>query len=343
MKKSYIKIFILSFLLNLSESLIDVEIKPDDRNENIEINHCSQLIEMVNKENVDKALIFLPKKEYTDILKMLTQMIKAQEDYSLNEVDSAYLAFKWIVQNIKFEGYYEGNEDITKVYNSGKGNPAEISSLFNRICNYLNIESDSISGNLKSLASNEFPENPNSTWNYIVINDTYYLVHASFACIYSYSESDMDMFFGTYPEIFIRYHFPKESKWQLLSKPYTRENFDSMICLFNNFYLYDFKTISPDSKEISIKQKITLTYNDSFPIVNITYCVLDSNFEHVEEKAFHFSNGKAEAEININNEKAAFISLWFYPKNSRFRGSTIGIYELKHSEKKIISLNSKIP
>ena len=206
----------------------------------------------------------------------------------------------------------------------------------------MKIESDSISGNLKALALNENPENPNFTWNYIVINGSYYLVDVAYGCIYSYGQSEMNMFFGTYPEIFIRYHFPKESKWQLLSKPYSKEKFNSMVCLFNKYHIYGFKTISPESKEISGKQKIIITYNDSFPIVNITYCFLDSNFDHIEEKGFIISKGKAEADINISNEKANYISLWFYPKKARFLGATFAIYEIKHSEKKIISLNSNI-
>ena len=65
--------------------------------------------------------------------------------------------------------------------------------------------------------------------------------------------------FGTEPEIFIRQHFPKESKWQLLSEPYTFEKFESMALLNPFFYLLGFKTISPDTTKIIGDGKIILT------------------------------------------------------------------------------------
>ena len=75
-------------------------------------------------------------------------------------------------------------------------------------------------------------------------------------------------FFGPKPEVFIRHHFPKDNKWQLLSNPYSFETFDSLAYLLYLFYQRGFKSISPDNKLIYVSgiQKIILTVDDSIPL-----------------------------------------------------------------------------
>ena len=80
-----------------------------------------------------------------------------------------------------------------------------------------------------------------------------------------YSSEFIYLYFGTEPEIFIRSHFPNESKWQLLSKPYTFEKFESMALLSPFFYLYGFKTISPETTILIGSGKIILTSDKSIP------------------------------------------------------------------------------
>ena len=161
MNKIYITIFILALLLQLSESVSD----------SLTRKSYSKLVGMVRKEVVDKSLAYLPKRDEIDILKMLIQLKKAKEKFSLNDAESAYFVYTWLIQNIKF---YDGEEDMTKIYKSGKGNSAGLSSLFNRMCSYLGLKSDSISGFVKNLRGElEY------VWNYVVIDGEYYLLDVS--------------------------------------------------------------------------------------------------------------------------------------------------------------------
>lgn len=262
---------------------------------------------------------------------MIIQMTKAKEKYEFSEVESAYLVFRWIIRNIKLEGP-EGNKDPAIVYNSGQGSSIGISSLFSRICSFLEVGSDSISGNLKG-----FFQARNHTWNYIAIKNSYYLVDTAMALNYK-KQSEIDFFFGLNPEIFIRYYFPKESKWQLLSQPYIREKFDSMAYLYIAFHMFGFKTISPDTTEINENQKIILTYNESIPMESIFYRVMDSNFEVIETKSYNISTkGTVEIIPSLNNEKAAYLYLFADIKDCSYSAS-IGIYKINHSEKSEVSL-----
>ena len=54
-----------------------------------------------------------------------------------------------------------------------------------------------------------------------------------------------DKYFGMNPKDYIRLHFPNNKKWQLLSKPITKDEFSSMALLSDGFFNY-FKTFSPD-------------------------------------------------------------------------------------------------
>ena len=124
------------------------------------------------------------------------------------------------------------------------------------------------------------------------------------------------MYFGTQPEIFIRSHFPIESKSQLLSESYTFEKFKSMALLTPFFYLLDFKSISPDTTKISGKVKIILTSDKPIPKYEyLSTCLLEYG-ESSDVDYFDGSlEGKMEIEYDIDREKCLFYSVQIYPEN----------------------------
>ena len=289
MRKIYTNIFILFLILQLTESVSDSF---------TEKSH-SKLIGMVRKEVVDKALVYLPKRVDINVLQMLIQLKKAKENFTLNDAESAYLVYKWISQNI-LENANKGEEDITKVYKYGNGNPSGISSLFNKMCNFLNIESDSISGLLKI-----YDDDVEHTWNYIVINGEYYLIDVKLGIDMNIIERKLsellfnkDIFFGTEPEVFIRLHYPKEEKWQLLPESYTLEKFQSMPLLSIYFFMFNLKSVSPDTNKLENSGTIAFNYDESIQITDLTIFSFEENT--LERKTdFNISNGIVEVKYNI--------------------------------------------
>ncbi len=77
---------------------------------------------------------------------------------------------------------------------------------------------------------------------------------------------DSDFYFGMDPEASIRFHFPNDNKWQLLSKNFTKKEFKSMAFLEEGFYSIGLKTISPDIQSLGDNKRITirLTSDKSF-------------------------------------------------------------------------------
>ena len=211
---------------------------------------------------------------------MLNQMLDVKEKNSLTKVDSSYLIYKWIATNIEIE-LMGKNEDLSSVYNSGKGTGKGISALFNKMCDNLKVEAGSKFGYLKT--SGVESEDIITTWNYILIDGEYYLIDISsrigFFQLTLFTLFYNDFFFGTNPEIFIRHHFPKDNKWQLLSNPLSFEEFNSQAYLLYFFYLNALKTISPDTNIIAGNglSNIILTYDDSISDILTMVNIEDTN------------------------------------------------------------------
>ena len=235
----------------------------------------SDLIDQVRIDIINIALLNLPKRENIDILKMGIEMSKSKDKYSMTDVEAAYFAYKWIAYNIEIDclGVNHGNSSTSVVatYKNGKGGPSGISNLFNTISGLLNIESDTIYGLEKYVTWNytQFIQFKEHAWNYILIDNNYYLLDATMGAGFCSSDNrfykrSSDFYFGTKPERFIRSHFPNDNKMQLLSKTITKSEFKTMAYLYEDFYLL-FNTMSPD---ISITKntdeiRVRLTANNS--------------------------------------------------------------------------------
>ena len=303
MMKKYLFLIILSLLSKLSKSI----------GESIENNSVSKLISMVRLEIIDQSLKDLPRIKEANILQMVSKMVSVKKEYSLNEAESAYLVFKWIVLNLGNDFNDENLDDPINAYNLGRGSPIALSSLFNNISTFLKVKSDSISGYLKCATYKDYTiqSDQNYTWNYVEINGEYYLLDVSMAVKLKVSFSNyIYLYFGTDPEIFIRQHFPIENKWQLLSEPYTFEKFESLALLSPFFYLLGFKTISPDTTKIIGNGKIILSSDKSIPELEFVYSCAREYGDEANIDDFNGSpEGKFEIEYNMNKDKCLFYSI----------------------------------
>ena len=242
----------------------------------------STLLDQVRIKVVDQTLLKLPKRGEIDILKMSLEMSNAKKEKSMNDAESAYLVYKWIGQNIEYDclGNKFGNSTTlpATTYKEGKGGDVGISGLFNTICGFLNIESNTIFG-IKKTVSRNYTNNlidiNEYAWNYISIDNKYYLLDVtssvgSCSGIRFYRDQ-RDEYFGIDPELSIRHRFPNDKKWQLLPNPITENKFKLQAILNGNLTKY-IKSITPDVQTIRNQRnmKITLTLKDP----NITKLII---------------------------------------------------------------------
>ena len=349
MKHKFFIIFALLLIINFSKSFVDPS-------------YYSKLLGKVRKNIVEQSLLSLPKRNVVNYLQMFNQIAYSKEKYSLTNADSAYLIYKWIATNIVFEPG-EVNQDPVEVYNSGKGTSYGISSLFKKMCNYLSLESNIISGYFKTGKTDNLENiiiKIDFTWNSILIDNTNYLIDISNgAGVFDLDENEFiplytDFYFGTNPEFFIRDHFPKDSRWQLLSEPYSLEKFESQAYLTYFFYLKGFKNISPDVSEISGsgQSKIVLDYDKSITDLEVTSLTIDFiNDDIIDFNEVIVSNGKIEVKFNLEYDKIVYlviivnepsiigglVNISFYKLNSLTKLSSflnIKKEDIKHSKAK---------
>ena len=317
MAKIYILLFNLFLLFNFSESINN---NPNEKK------FYSKLIGMVRTDIIYKSLPYLPNRNNVNILLMTNEMKKIKDKYSLNDAELGYLIYMWIAQNIKPGGEFYEDQNPIEAYKSGIATLNGLTSLFKAMCNLLEIEAGLISGYYKYNDKDGHLLYYDYTWNYISINGTYYLIDILFGM----EQHREELCFGTDPDIFIYFHFPKESKWQLLSNPITLERFISMAYLFEDFFYFGFKTISPDFFEINGSEKIILTYDESYNTDFIfEIAILDNNYSVLEYKQYECSNGKVEIDCNLKEEIYGGIEIMIRTKDNHY---TIAAYKINHSK-----------
>jgi transglutaminase/protease-like cytokinesis protein 3 len=241
-------------------------------NKNVPKSSYSLLLGDIREDIIDSALLNLPKRESVDILKMSLSMADEKEKNSLTDAETAFLIYKWIAKNIVINCYYymyKYEQSDLELYKSGKGQPLSISSLFNRMCSFLKIKSDSIPGYYKTYNSTNYYHHYNEiihTYNYIIINNNTYLVDPTLGIgncnNYYYEQSYSDFYFGTKPDFLIKSHFPKDDNFQLLNDVITKDEWSNLVFIDSKFYLIGMKSITPTSENISIRDgKINIVIN----------------------------------------------------------------------------------
>lgn len=171
MKALILSTFICFILFN---SILNYE-PPDDL--------FSLLLNKVRKDVVKSLISNLPGRMNINILQMLQTMANEKEIANLSDIEAAFLIYKWIGENIRINciDRYKEDESAVKVYNSGEGSVTGISTLFNTMCYHMNIKSGSIDGftKIKSFSSYLKYIETKHMWNYILIDNTKYLIDSA--------------------------------------------------------------------------------------------------------------------------------------------------------------------
>ena len=200
------------------------------------------------------------------------------------------------------------------------------SVLFNTICGFLDIESDTIIGKMKTITYNytgNLIDLIDYSWNYISIDNKYYLIDVAnglTGCLKrTIFDGPRDDYFGIEPELSIRFRFPNDKKWQLLSEPITEEKFKSQSIIEGDFFKC-FKSITPDiqtiknQKDLKIKlnvkdQNLKKVYfygfyeiNDDSPFIDLDDTEVSVVNGTCEYTVTHFGTGYSQLAITIEKD-----------------------------------------
>lgn len=293
----------------------------------------------VRKDIVNKAYYNLPKRSNTNFLQLVNLMKKEKENYNLNDYELIFLLYYWIGQNFKINCKEDKTEVAVTVFEKGEASYIGISFLFSILVNNLGFLCKTIDGKVKSIEDNisngEIIEVINHRWNYIIIDNKYYLFDPTLAigkCVGNpkqFKNEYTDFYFGTKPEKLITSHFPDDKSWQLLETPVTEKEFNSWPYLSKFYYIFGFKSYSPETYKVKRDSnlKISLTYDNTIQLykncikVTFNYGYQDYNYE------CKLSDGIFSAEIS-SYEKMDYFIMFASPPEYEARKAII-IYKIE--------------
>ena len=173
----------------------------------------------IKKGNVNKALSALPMRTSSTVEKFITQLKTVKTKLGLNNAETAFLIYRWLLKNIKHD-CYNLVHDMKKIdhyapgtFKTGIGVCSGYSYIFEMWGKALGLDAIVVRGYTKTIDDiGTYSTEEIQAWNIIKIDGVQYLVDSTWGA--GYCEGDKytadlenDYYFGTNPEYFIRTHF----------------------------------------------------------------------------------------------------------------------------------------
>lgn len=190
----------------------------------------------------------------------VTELAKILSQYANTEAEKARIIYVWITHNITY--------DVVSFLNKNYPDPSPTIVLKNRlaVCSgYANLyqtlaermglHSAIITGYAKGLGHLVGDSsNANHAWNGVKINNSWYLIDATWGAgtinNNQFQRQFNPHYFATPPKQLIYSHFPEEYSWQLLPTIYTRQQFDSWPIVTPQFFRDNIKLVNQTSYDI---------------------------------------------------------------------------------------------
>lgn len=192
---------------------------------------------------IDNKLESIKIKKYESVQQLHNNIVLP----SYSDGEKVYAIAKFIVNNI---AYGKRAKTPLKCVNSMEGVCQDYSELFKALCDISNIECHVVVGNGKNDSQDIGFYSSNHAWNIVRVNGKYQLYDLTWAAgtynfqTKSFNKKFNDQYFNAKAEDFISNHFPDNSKWQLLDKPHSK-----------NEYINS-PAFSPEFKNLSLKNGI---------------------------------------------------------------------------------------
>lgn len=263
-------------------------------------------------------------KNYPAFKKVHDLGYRIQNDFSTDE-ERVRAAFVWITQNMVYEKPYDdifrtgqrisyqsesGRQDqirrvvldwIEKAFIARKGVCIEYSLILNELCLQFGLPSKVIVGVAKTDIRFVKGEQTfkNHTWNAVQLDGVWKLMDPTWASGHldlvgnKFIRKQLDHYYFTKPEEFIKHHYPNNAEWQLLDDPVDIKQFFSAPIFFPDFFGKGIE-LSPKTKGIfSISSKdANYIYFDQLPKDHGMYYLVHGEGEY---RRMGFKKGKGKS------------------------------------------------
>ena len=195
-------------------------------------------------------------------------MIPARDDE-----EKVRAIYRWITANIDYdvESYFSGSYKMRSgskdVLNDKKAVCAGYSQLFESLCDAAGLESVRIDGHGKGYSYTPFSDTGRTSdhaWNAVKIDGRWRLVDSTWGAghideVEEFVRQFDDYYFLTPPEEFIYTHLPDDSRWQLLERPLSKEEYKDLVYVKPPFFRSDMKILSHPEGVISTEDQVKIS------------------------------------------------------------------------------------
>lgn len=249
------------------------------------------------------SISFSQNQKLTDLIKESTELkldmwdlTTFAEERIKDKENIAKFFYYWIGTNIHYDyetlnrldnnsisnkEFWEKQDEVY-VYTNRKAVCAGYAKLYNWFLDWVDIESIYITGHIRD-DRNHFVELENDdnfrhAWNAIKIDGKWKLVDSTWGT--SYDPTQSEFYFDIKPELAINTHFPENSKWQLLEKPVTLEEFNKSKFIKLSWFFIGFSDI-PKLKEDNKYYYLVYNSNNVNNNINVKLEISINNYEYL--------------------------------------------------------------
>jgi kyphoscoliosis peptidase len=265
----------------------------------------SSLVWAQEYSHIDQHVLNTPKSAEYSIKSLATYLTKPAR----NERDKVRAIFRWVTENIKYDvdSFYAGrtpNSSPENVLQSKKAVCEGYSGLFKNLADEAGLQTTVIQGYAKGVrytVGDTFTGLPNHAWNAVKIDGKWYLLDPTWGAGYinnkrEYQKKFRDYYYFTPPDKLKFTHFPIDSKWQLISKPISKEEFEDLVFVKSYFFEYGLELKNHLNAEIKVNDQLSVDITGPRDV--LLKAVLIHNRKKLN-KSFTFTQRKGK-EIRIN-------------------------------------------
>ena len=194
-----------------------------------------------------------------------------------NDREKARAIYRWVTKNITYDVQSLNRARTAKdrslsardTLESRGAACAGYSQLFQQLAKAAGLKSVEIDGASKGVGYAIDPRKNDSLghqWNAVSIDGKWCMIDCAWGAGYvsdqgQYVREFDEHFFLTSPEEFIYDHFPTDPRWQCLSRPLSKEEYDNLPCVGPAFFRNSLKVVGQDQAMIKADDSVILTFS----------------------------------------------------------------------------------
>ncbi|MFN0030561.1 MAG: transglutaminase domain-containing protein [Flavobacteriales bacterium] len=197
-----------------------------------------------------------------------------------DENEKARLIFSWIAQHLKYDDRAINSNrtsdfSVQAVLKRKKAVCLGYASLFEAMCTEANLNARTIVGYSKHDKRGKKLKNPDHAWNAVETDGRWLLCDVTWGSGYAEPRKNgkvktvkffNNFWFDTQPNVFVLTHLPDVQRWQLLSSPVTKKQFENFPLVYSAFFQCGFTVDTIYHKLLNIsKYEVTEVLTTKHP------------------------------------------------------------------------------